>query len=138
MASLYLPILISLFRIFQQLCWCKQIIDVIHPKRANVPKKEVRETLAKQFKVKDDKTVFVFGFKTAFGGQKSTGFATLYDSFADALDTEPKYRLVRSGQGKKKEGSRKSRKDVKNKRLRLFGTAKDKGKKKRKSADADE
>ena len=44
--------------------------------------------------------------RTGFGGQRSTGFALIYDTLEDALDSEPKYRLVRVGLKKKKEGSR--------------------------------
>jgi small subunit ribosomal protein S24e len=72
----------------------------------------------------DDKTIFVFGFRTAFGGQKSTGFALIYDSLEDALDSEPKYRLVRAGLKTKKEGSRKQRKELKNKKKKKRGKAK--------------
>ena len=39
--------------------------------------------------------VFTFGFKTQFGGGKSTGFALVYDSLDYAKKIEPKYRLVR-------------------------------------------
>lgn len=95
------------------------MIDVLHPKTANVSKKDLTEQLAKQFKVKDEKTIFVFGFKTAFGGMKSTGFACIYDTLEDALDTEPKYRLIRQKMAKKRDGSRKSRKDTKNKRAKV-------------------
>ena len=73
----------------------QMIIDVLHPSRANVPKKELTELLAKEFKAADEKAVFVFGMRTAFGGQKTTGFALIYDSLEDALDCEPKYRLIR-------------------------------------------
>lgn len=38
--------------------------------------------------------VIVFGFRTAFGGGKSTGFALIYDS-KDSLKFEPRYRLIR-------------------------------------------
>lgn len=38
--------------------------------------------------------VIVFGFRTQFGGGKSTGFALVYDS-KEALKFEPRYRLVR-------------------------------------------
>jgi len=100
------------------------IIDVIHPNRASVPKAELRTQLAKEFKVKDDKTIFVFGFKSAYGGGKSTGFALIYDSLEDALDTEPKYRLIRSGLGKKREGSRKSRRELKNRKKKVRGVKK--------------
>ena len=73
----------------------QMIIDVLHPNKANVSRTELRELLAKQFKVQNDKCISVFGFRTAFGGQKSTGFALIYDSVDDALDSEPKYRLIR-------------------------------------------
>jgi ribosomal protein S24E len=43
----------------------------------------------------DAKNVFCFGFKLAFGGGRSTGFALIYDSLEAALDVEPKYRLIR-------------------------------------------
>lgn len=39
--------------------------------------------------------VFCFGFRTAFGGGKSTGFALVYDTLDYAKKIEPKYRLVR-------------------------------------------
>ena len=81
-------------RLCPRLCFV-QIIDVLHPNKANVPKKELQELLAKEFKAADEKAVFVFGMRTAFGGQKTTGFALIYDSLEDALDAEPKYRLVR-------------------------------------------
>merc|ERR1719288_714864 len=41
--------------------------------------------------------VFTFGFKTQFGGGKSTGFALIYDTMDFAKKFEPKYRLVRQG-----------------------------------------
>jgi small subunit ribosomal protein S24e len=39
--------------------------------------------------------VFAFGFKTNFGGGKSTGFALIYDTMDFAKKFEPKYRLAR-------------------------------------------
>lgn len=39
--------------------------------------------------------VFVFGFKTQFGGGKTTGFGMIYDSLDYAKKNEPKYRLQR-------------------------------------------
>ena len=49
------------------------IVDVIHPGRANVPKKELQEAIAGMYKG-DAKLTLVFGFRTKFGGGKSTGF----------------------------------------------------------------
>ena len=39
--------------------------------------------------------VFTFGFKTNFGGGKSSGFALIYDTMDFAKKFEPKFRLVR-------------------------------------------
>jgi len=39
--------------------------------------------------------IFCFGFKTQFGGGKTTGFALVYDSLDFAKKFEPKYRLAR-------------------------------------------
>ena len=39
--------------------------------------------------------IFLFGFKTAFGGGRSTGFAVIYDTLEAAKKYEPKFRLAR-------------------------------------------
>jgi len=99
------------------------IVDVLHPGRANVSKKELQAQLVKMYRAKEN-CVFLFGFKTAFGGSKSTGFAFVYDSLEDALDTEPKFRLVRAKLASKKEGSRKQRRELKNRKAKVRGTKK--------------
>lgn len=75
-------------------CVPSQVLDVLHPGKATVPKTEIREKLAKMYKTTPD-VVFVFGFKTQFGGGKTTGFAMIYDSLDYAKKNEPKYRLTR-------------------------------------------
>jgi len=100
------------------------IIDVIHPGRATVAVKELKEQMAKQFDVRDEQTIFMFGFKTAFGGGKSTGFALIYDTLDDAKNIEPKYRLIRAGFGEAKEGSRKMKRELKNRRNKVRGKKK--------------
>ena len=45
--------------------------------------------------------VSVFGFRTHYGGGKSTGFALVYDSTEALKKFEPHYRLVRIGQATK-------------------------------------
>ena len=75
-------------------CFLFQIVDVLHPGRANVPKTEMREQLAKMYKTTSD-VIVCFGFRTAFGGGKSTGFALIYDTLDFLKKNEPKYRLVR-------------------------------------------
>jgi hypothetical protein len=52
--------------------------------------------LADLYKANKDQ-VSVFGFRTQFGGGKSTGFALVYDSHEALKKFEPHYRLVRIG-----------------------------------------
>jgi hypothetical protein len=47
------------------------------------------------FKVSELNTIFLFGFRTVFGGGRSTGFALIYDDLEAAKKFEPKYRLAR-------------------------------------------
>ncbi|CAM9481732.1 unnamed protein product [Ectocarpus fasciculatus] len=97
------------------------VIDVVHPGRANVSKNELKEKLGEMYKVKDTDRVFVFGFRTAYGGGTSTGFCLIYDTVEDAKKFEPKYRLARSGLVKGREGSRKQIKEKKNRGKKVWG-----------------
>lgn len=72
-----------------------QVIDVLHPGRPNVSKAELKEKLARMYEVKDPNAIFVFKFRTHFGGGNSTGFGLIYDSIENAKKYEPKYRLIR-------------------------------------------
>merc|ERR1711928_13913 len=47
----------------------QMVVDVLHPGRATVPKKEISEKLAKMYKTTPD-VVACFGFRTHFGGGK--------------------------------------------------------------------
>ena len=69
-------------------------MDVLHPGRATVPKTEIREKLARMYKTTPD-VIFSFGFRTQFGGGKSSGFAMIYDTLDYAKKFEPKHRLAR-------------------------------------------
>uniref|UniRef100_A0A8C2BDC5 40S ribosomal protein S24 n=1 Tax=Cyprinus carpio TaxID=7962 RepID=A0A8C2BDC5_CYPCA len=101
----------------------QMVVDVLHPGKATVPKTEIREKLAKMYKTTPD-VVFVFGFKTQFGGGKTTGFGMIYDSLDYAKKNEPKYRLQRHGLYEKKKTSRKQRKERKNRMKKVRGTKK--------------
>lgn len=103
-----------------------QVLDVLHPGRATVPKAELAEKLAKMYKVSDPLTIFLFGFDTQFGGGKSTGFGVIYDNLTSAKKFEPTYRLRRAGFGEAPSGSRKQRREKKNRLKKLRGTAKNK------------
>jgi small subunit ribosomal protein S24e len=97
------------------------IVDVIHPGRANVSKDELSELLAGMYKG-DSKLTILFGFRTKFGGGKSTGFCLIYDNQESMIKFEPKHRMVRKGVSTKKETSRKAMKEAKNKGKKIRGT----------------
>ena len=103
----------------------QMIVDVIHPGRATVSKSDIRERLAKTYKT-DKENIFTFGFRTAYGGGRSSGFALIYDSLDAAKKFEPKYRLVRHGLAESQKTSRKQRKERKNRAKKVRGTAKSK------------
>lgn len=103
----------------------QMVVDVLHPGQASVKKVDIREKLAKMFKCTPD-VVFCFGFKTNFGGGKSTGFALIYDTLELAKKFEPNYRLARHGLYEKKTQTRKQRKERKNRMKKVRGTKKSK------------
>jgi small subunit ribosomal protein S24e len=103
----------------------QMIVDVIHPGLASLPKSSICEKLAKMYNC-DKETIMVFGFKTAFGGGKSTGFAMIYDTLEAAKSFEPKHRLVRQGLAKATKSGRKQRKEKKNRAKKVRGSKKHK------------
>ncbi|XP_037449976.1 40S ribosomal protein S24-1-like [Triticum dicoccoides] len=106
---------------------CKQfVLEVIHPGRANVSKAHLKERLDKIYEVKDSNCIFVFKFRTHFGGCKSTGFGLIYDNLEAAKKFEPKYRLIRNGLATKVEKSRKQIKERKNRTKKIHGVKKTK------------
>lgn len=96
-------------------------MDILHPGRANVSKTELQEVVGGMYKA-DPKLTVLFGFRTKFGGGKSTGFCLIYDNENAMLKFEPKYRLIRKGVVEKKEQSRKAMKEAKNKGKKIRGT----------------
>ena len=99
----------------------QMIVDILHPGRANVAKSELQEVVGSMYKA-DPKLVVLFGFRTKFGGGKSTGFCLIYDNENSLRKFEPTYRQVRLGLVEKKEQSRKAMKEAKNKGLKIRGT----------------
>jgi small subunit ribosomal protein S24e len=105
------------------LCRKQMVCDVLHPGMPSISKKEIRDKLAAMYKVTPD-VIFVFGFRTNFGGGKSTGFALIYDSLDNAKKFEPKHRLARHGLVEIKKITRKQRKERKNRMKKVRGTKK--------------
>ena len=102
----------------------QMLIEVSHFGRGTVPKLEIRDRLARCYGVKDKNCVVVYGFKTAYGGGRSTGFALIYDSFTLAKKYEPRHRLVRLGLADKKKNERRTKKETKKRATKLRGGAK--------------
>ena len=102
----------------------QMIVDVYHHGRANVPKAEISQKLAKMYKVNDLQTIVLFGFRTQFGGGKSTGFCLIYDNLQSIKKFEPKYRLVRNKLATHTPVGRKQRKERKNRAKKVRGTKK--------------
>ncbi|XP_060551973.1 small ribosomal subunit protein eS24-like [Ruditapes philippinarum] len=105
------------------LCRKQMVVDCLHPGKATLAKTEVREKLARMYKTTPD-VIFCFGFKTQFGGGKTSGFALIYDSLDFAKKFEPKYRLARHGLVEIKRTGRKQRKEKKNRVKKVRGTKK--------------
>ena len=103
------------------LCRRQFVIDVIHPGRANVSKAELQEKIGALFKCSELNRIFLFGFRTQFGGGTSTGFCLVYDSLEACKKYEPKFRLARNGLAPKREGSRKQIKEKKNRGKKVWG-----------------
>merc|ERR1711881_768571 len=104
----------------------QMIVDVTHGDLATPSCKTIREHLSKMYKTAAD-TVVVYGMSTAFGGGRSTGFANIYDSVAFLKKYEATHRQVRMGHATKIEKkARQQRKQLKNRKLKVRGTARDK------------
>eukprot|EP00440_Ansanella_granifera_P043039 gb/GFBE01046661.1/.p1 GENE.gb/GFBE01046661.1/~~gb/GFBE01046661.1/.p1 ORF type:complete len:134 (+),score=55.00 gb/GFBE01046661.1/:1-402(+) len=103
------------------------VLDIIHPSMANVSKKDLSEKLKTMYKVHDVQCIQLFGFKTAFGGGRSTGFGLIYENLDKMKKFEPKYRLKRAGVGGEKSGAgRRGKKDTKNRMKKVRGKEKTK------------
>merc|ERR1719327_1578487 len=101
------------------------VLDVIHPNLANVSKQDLAKKLATMYKVHDSQCIQLFGFKTMFGGGRSTGFGLIYENLDKMKKFEPKYRLKRAGLGGEKAGAgRRAKKDVKNRVKKVRGKEK--------------
>lgn len=102
------------------------IIDVKHPEKANISKKELQKRLAEIYKVSDPSRIFLFGFKTHFGGLKSTGMGLIYESLRAARQIEPRHRLLKNNLIEIIKVSSKQRKEKKNRSKKIRGSEKKK------------
>ena len=99
----------------------QMIVDIIHPRRANVPRSELQEVIGGMHKA-DPKLTILFGFRTKFECGRSTGFCLIYNNEDAVRKFEPKYRKIRQGLLEKNETSRKAIKEANNKGKKIRGT----------------
>jgi small subunit ribosomal protein S24e len=88
-------------------------------------------------KVQDQSNIILFGFRTVYGGGKSSGFCLIYDNGAVRDKYEPQWRLKRHGLTEVKETSRKQIKETKNRNKKVWATGKRASKHKAKRANDD-
>merc|ERR1712025_198953 len=94
---------------------------------ANVSKKDLSAKLASMYMVHDSGCIMLFGFKTQFGGGRSSGFGLIYENKDKMKKFEPKYRLKRAGlDSSKSGGGRRGKKDTKNRMKKARGKDKTK------------
>ncbi|XP_054574606.1 40S ribosomal protein S24-like [Eptesicus fuscus] len=105
------------------LLWKQMVINILHPGKAAVPQTEIRGKLTKMSKTTPD-VIFVFGFRTHFGGGMTTGCGRIYDSLDYAKKNEPTHRLASHDLYEEKKTSRKQGKECKNRMKKVRGTAK--------------
>ena len=98
--------------------------DLAPPIPPENPQKELQDKLAKMYDVSDNACVSLFGFRTQFGGGKSTGFGLIYDTVDAVKKFEPKHRVRRQLEIAKVTKSRKQIKEKKNRVKKLRGGAK--------------
>ena len=84
-------------------------MEVYHEGKPNVSQTELRELISKKYGW-DPKTIVLFGFRTAFGGNRSTGFCLSYDNSQSLVKYEPNYRLRRAAVLPKRNPKRNSEK----------------------------
>merc|ERR1711918_205129 len=109
----------------------QMVLDILHPGAPMPSKETIKEKVAGMFNVNDSLCVSVFGFRTSFGGGKSTGFCLIYDNSAAVKKFEPKYRQVRNGVEFKEKTPRMQRKERKNRDKKWSGTRDKKSARKR-------
>ena len=54
-------------------------VEVIHPGVGGIPQKELANKLAPMYNMNDHQCIHFPGFKTHFGGCRSTGFGLIYE-----------------------------------------------------------
>ena len=99
------------------------LLDVYHEGKPNVSQKDLKDLIANKYRW-DPKNLILFGFRTAFGGNRSSGFALSYDNQNYLVKYEPNYRLRRMAILPKRNPQRKPKKELKRKIKKSRGAEK--------------
>jgi small subunit ribosomal protein S24e len=70
------------------------LLDVYHEGKPSVSQKELKELIANKYNW-DTKNLVLFGFRTIFGGNRTTGFCNAYENQQYLIKYEPIYQLRR-------------------------------------------
>lgn len=90
------------------------LLEVFHEGKPNVSQAELKQLISSKYKW-DEKNLVLYGFKTAFGGNRSIGFVLAYDNQQYLVKYEPNYRLRRAEILPKRNPKRKPEKELKRK-----------------------
>lgn len=85
------------------------LLEVFHEGKPNVSQADLKQLICNKYKW-DEKNLALFGFKTAFGGNRSVGFVLAYDNQQYMVKYEPHHRLRRCAILPKREPKRKPEK----------------------------
>merc|ERR1712032_288259 len=115
----------------------QMVVDVLHPGRHGVSKADITAKLSAMYKTDADR-ISTWGFRAAFGGGKTTGFALVYDSLDSLKRFEPIYRQKRLGieVNQAEKAGRQVRKTRKNRGKKTRGCGRQVAKKKARRAAA--
>jgi small subunit ribosomal protein S24e len=68
------------------------LLDVYHEGKPNVSQADLKTLISTKYGW-DNKNLVLYGFRTAFGGNRSTGFCLAYDNQQYLVKYEPNFRL---------------------------------------------
>ncbi|KAH9300191.1 hypothetical protein KI387_011774, partial [Taxus chinensis] len=78
----------------EEFCRRQFVIHVLHHRRPNLSRDEIKEELYKKFKVRDMRIIFLSSFRT--NKTHSKGFGLIYDTMEDAIRFEPRSKLMKN------------------------------------------
>ena len=102
------------------------LIEIDHPDKVEISKKILQKKLAEIYHISDYSLIFLFGFRTHFGGKKTTGIGFIYQSLSHCRKIEPRFRLKRNNLIEIKRISAKQKKERKNRAKKIRGKEKNK------------